>query len=128
MRFDKVTLVGLVLAAMLPATQALAQDDGALLREGLFKRDRNVSVSERPKPEYNPITMHFGSFSVLPSITVPVIVRSFLMPSSGTGITKLQMTIVQNKGAKAPVWVDQNTAISEGSFPYQVVSRSETMK
>lgn len=69
MRFDKVTLVGLVVAAMLPATQALAQDDGALLREGLFKRDRNVSVTERPKPEYNPITMHFGSFSVLPSIT-----------------------------------------------------------
>ncbi len=60
---------GLVLAAMLPATGVLAQDDGALLREGLFARDRNVSVNDRPRPEYAPLTVHLGAFSVLPSLT-----------------------------------------------------------
>jgi hypothetical protein len=65
-------LVCVVLTALLPAVPAFAQDDGALLREGLFARDRNVSVLQRPRPEYAPIAMRLGSFYVLPSITASV--------------------------------------------------------
>jgi hypothetical protein len=69
MHFNKLTLLAFVVAASLPAAQAMAQDDGALLREGLFARDRNVSVEQRPRPEYAPIALRAGSFYVLPSIT-----------------------------------------------------------
>ena len=62
------------------------------------------------------------------AITVPVIVRSLRIASSGNGITKLQNTIVQNSGAYEPVCVSQNTAISAGLLPYQVVSRSTNVK
>ena len=53
-----------------------------------------------------------------------MIVRNFLMARIGTGIMKLQTTMVQKSGAKFCRMVVQNTAISEGSFPYQVVRRS----
>ena len=63
------------------------------------------------------------------AITTPVIeVRNFLMARSGKGIRKLQKTMVQNRGAKAPVCVVQKTAISEDSLPYHTVSRSAKMK
>src|SRR5262245_4055959 len=58
------------------------------------------------------------------AITQPVIVRSFRIARNGNGRMKLQNTIVQKSGAKVPICVDQNTAISDGSFPYHVVSRS----
>src|SRR5262245_9067324 len=60
--------------------------------------------------------------------TVPVIVRHRRMARKGNGTMKLQNTIVQKNREYVPVWVDQNTAISEGLFPYQVVSLSLNTK
>ena len=63
------------------------------------------------------------------AITGPMIdARNRLIARSGKGIRKLQKTIVQKRGAKRPRWVDQKTAISEVSLPYQVVRRSAKMK
>jgi hypothetical protein len=68
--FTTMAVLGL-LSAMTPAI-AFAQDDAALLRDGMFARNRNVSVAQRPKPEYAPITQRVGSFDVLPSVTASV--------------------------------------------------------
>lgn len=68
MRYFATVVVLALMTVLAPAT-AFAQDDAALLRDGLFARNRNVSVAERPKPEYAPITARVGSFEVLPSIT-----------------------------------------------------------
>src|SRR5437667_394722 len=46
---------------------------------------------------------HIPTTIVEDAITVPVIVRNFLMARSGKGMTKLQNTIVQNSGEYAPV-------------------------
>ena len=63
----KSTIAILVFAgALLPAVRAAAQDDAALLRDGLFTRDRNIAVTERPKPEYAPLTVHAGAFYFKP--------------------------------------------------------------
>ena len=62
------------------------------------------------------------------AMTVPKIVRSLLIARMVKGRRKLQKTIVQNSGAYAPRCVAQNTAISEGSLPYQVVRRSPNRK
>ena len=61
-------------------------------------------------------------------MTVPEIVRSPLIASKGKGMTKLQTTIAQNRGAKPPRCVCQKTAISDASLPYQVVSLSAKTK
>jgi hypothetical protein len=53
---------------LIPAGHALAQDDAALLRDGLFTRDRNISVTERPKPEYQPLPVRAGAFIFNPVI------------------------------------------------------------
>jgi hypothetical protein len=55
--------------ALLASSYAAAQDDVALLRDGLFDRDRNISVAERPKPEYEPLPVRFGAFVISPAIT-----------------------------------------------------------
>ena len=44
---------------------AHAQDGNA----SYFQRDRNVSVSERPKPEYSPLGIRAGTFMVRPKVT-----------------------------------------------------------
>lgn len=63
------TVALIVLAgALLPAARAAAQDDAALLRDGLFTRDRNISVTERPKPEYQPVPVRLGAFIFDPTI------------------------------------------------------------
>lgn len=58
--------------ALLPAAQAAAQDDAALLRDGLFTRDRNISVTERPKPEYQALPVRAGAFVFDPTIAAGV--------------------------------------------------------
>ena len=58
----------LTVALFAPA-HAKAQDDAALLRDGLFARDRNISVAERPKPEYAPLPLRVGAFVVSPEVT-----------------------------------------------------------
>ena len=61
-------------------------------------------------------------------MTQPVIVRSFLIERIDTGMTKLTTTIVQYSGANEPFCVTRSTAISAGSLPYQMVSRSAKTK
>jgi hypothetical protein len=48
---------------------AWAQDDAALARTGLFVRDRNVTVTERPKPEYRPLPIPVDGLLLTPTIT-----------------------------------------------------------
>ncbi len=50
------------------AVDADAQDDAALLRDGLFTRDRNIAVTQRPKPEYDPLPIRVGAFIFNPTI------------------------------------------------------------
>src|SRR5271154_4793332 len=71
---------------------------------------------------------HMPTTTVHDAIAVPVMVRSRLMARMGTGMMKLQTTIVQNSGANCLRMVSQKTAISEGELPYQAVSRSEKVK
>ena len=58
----------LLAAAFSISSPALAQDDAALLRDGLFARDRNISVLERPKPEYDFSPIHVGALLFTPTI------------------------------------------------------------
>ena len=70
-------------------------------------------------------SIHMPTTIVHEAMHVPVIVRSRLMARKGTGMMKLQTTMVQNIGAKCIAGcVVQKTAISEGALPYQAVSRS----
>src|SRR3989442_9091738 len=62
------------------------------------------------------------------AMTHPVRVRSFLIASTGKGMTKLQNTIVQKSGEYVPVLVSQNTAISADVLPYHLESRSANTK
>src|SRR5947208_1941237 len=62
------------------------------------------------------------------AMTQPAIVRVLLMLRMITGTTKLQAIIVQKRGANEPLCVTLNTAISAGSLPYQVASRSLNTK
>ena len=55
----------------LPAI-AHAQDDTSLARTGLFARDRNVTVRQRPKPEYANSPIGYGAFLISPTITASV--------------------------------------------------------
>ena|ERR1700681_2366645 len=71
---------------------------------------------------------HIPITTPVDAITVPVIVRNFLIANIGNGIRKLQTTIVQNSGEYFPVCVNQKIVISADSFPYQPVSRSEKTK
>src|SRR5579864_2924913 len=71
---------------------------------------------------------HIPMTTPVDAITVPVIVRNFLIASIGNGITKLHTTIVQKSGEYFPVSVSQKTVISADSFPYHVVNRSEKTK
>src|SRR5262245_27312524 len=67
---------------------------------------------------------HMPTTTPQEAMTVPVIVRILRIARNGKGRTKLQNTIVQNKGAYVPVCVDQNAGISWVVLPYQTVSRS----
>lgn len=52
--------------------QAQALDGSVLVRPAIpegFDRGRNVSVMERPRPDYDPIGIDVGSFRVLPRVT-----------------------------------------------------------
>ncbi len=51
---------------------AHAQDDTSLARTGLFARDRNVTVRQRPKPEYANSPIGYGAFLISPTITTSV--------------------------------------------------------
>ena len=56
----------LVIVSMLASVPAYAQ----ALNDSLFKRDRNVSVKERPKPGYTTDGIPAGSFRIQPSLDV----------------------------------------------------------
>ena len=73
-------------------------------------------------------SIHMPTTTKQPAIAVPVIVRKRLMAKIGTGMMKLQKTMVQNIGAKFKRMFCQKTAISDGELPYQVVSRSAKTK
>jgi hypothetical protein len=68
MRMKNTVAVMAFVGVLIPAAQAVAQDDAALLRDGLFTRDRNVSVTERPKPEYQALPVRAGAFTFDPTI------------------------------------------------------------
>jgi hypothetical protein len=57
-----------IAAVLASAGAAAAQDDAALLRDGLFARDRNISVTERPKPEYQAPPLRAGAFVFDPTV------------------------------------------------------------
>jgi hypothetical protein len=57
------------LAVALPAMAQEAQFDFGASREGLFVRNRTVSVRERPHPEYAPVPKKAGAFIVAPVLT-----------------------------------------------------------
>ena len=58
----------LLLAVILLCGNAVGQD----LEDSLFKRDKNVSVKERPKPEYNTDGIRSGSFVYRPELTLGI--------------------------------------------------------
>ena len=58
----------LLIAASGVAVSAQAQD----IEDSFFKRDKNVSVKERPKPEYNTDGIRSGSFVYRPELTLQV--------------------------------------------------------
>lgn len=65
----------LVLSTALTPTLARAQSETLLLQPSIppdFDRDRNVSVTERPRPDYDPLGWRVGSFVVLPQAQVGV--------------------------------------------------------
>jgi len=68
-----VCLAGLV-AAVVNVEPALAQSEtSALVETALpdnYDRDRNVSVLERPRPDYDPIGIITGGFKILPRATI----------------------------------------------------------
>lgn len=61
--------VTVLAAAAMQAGAAWAQDDAALARTGLFVRDRNVAVTERPKPEYRALPIPVDGLLLTPTIT-----------------------------------------------------------
>src|ERR1700733_9398355 len=71
---------------------------------------------------------HIPSTMVHDAIAVPVMVRKRFMARIGTGIRKLQNTMIQKSGANCWRMLVQKTAISEGVLPYQVVIRSAKVK
>lgn len=88
-------LSGLIIAAVALATavSALAQDQAAPNRR-MFRRDRNISVAERPRPGYDPIPIHDGGFDVLPQLTVGADYDDniYAAPTLKTGDTILSAT------------------------------------
>ena len=60
------------LGAIAASSAAFAQDDAALLRDGLYVRDRNISVTQRPKPEYDAAPIRLGAFVVSTKIGASV--------------------------------------------------------
>ncbi|NNC38862.1 MAG: outer membrane beta-barrel protein [Hyphomonadaceae bacterium] len=64
--FRNLIIPVLVITAMLSAVPASAQ----ALNDSLFKRDRNVSVKERPKPGYTTDGLPMGRFRVQPILNV----------------------------------------------------------
>lgn len=61
-------LAGLLLFAAQAQAQIVTPDESALARTGVFSRDANISVRQRPKPEYAPVDIHLGAFSLTPSL------------------------------------------------------------
>lgn len=58
------------MAGALPAAAQIVSspDDVALPRTGLFARDQNVSVQDRPRPDYAPLNIQAGSFTIAPEL------------------------------------------------------------
>jgi hypothetical protein len=69
------TLVASCAVAALAAPQAHAQSDSLLIPASLpddFDRGGNVSVAERPRPDYDPLGIPVGSLTVFPSVQAGV--------------------------------------------------------
>ncbi len=58
-------------AALLVAAPAFAQEQVAP-NQGMFARDRNVSVTQRPQPGYEPVPVRLGAFTALPKLDAGV--------------------------------------------------------
>lgn len=64
----KLILAAAVLACGGVSAEARAQSQGVAAAS--FARDRNVSVRERPRPEYDALGVHVGAWTVLPKLTL----------------------------------------------------------
>lgn len=61
------------ISTALTAVSLLALSAGAAAaQEQNFKRDRNISVQERPRPDFDPAGLHTGAFVVIPKVTLGV--------------------------------------------------------
>jgi hypothetical protein len=71
-------------AVVLAAAPAFAQEQTAPT-ESPFARDRNISVTQRPRPGYDPLPIHAGGFDVLPQLTAGVAENDniYAAPSGG---------------------------------------------
>lgn len=78
------TLVATSVAAQTQPTQSTGSAD-----RSNFDRDRNVSVTERPHPEYDPTGLPAGGFRVFPKLAVSVISDDniYVDPSNTTSDT-----------------------------------------
>ena len=69
----RVALAGTAVAGLAFAGAASAQiiaspDEAALARTGEFARDQNISVLDRPRPEYAPLGINAGAFRIQPEL------------------------------------------------------------
>jgi hypothetical protein len=93
MHVGAIAAVMVLAGALLGSSRAAAQDDAALLRDGLFIRDRNVSVAERPKPEYESLPVRVGAFLVAPSVDGAVTYDDNIYASAAKGAADGIVTI-----------------------------------
>jgi hypothetical protein len=71
-------------AASASAQVLSGPDEGALARTGLFARDQNLSVLDRPRPEYAPLGINFESFRIQPELDTSIEYNSniFAVPNN----------------------------------------------
>jgi hypothetical protein len=62
----------LLVAAPALAQQPLSQQDSQNAGQGMFARDRNISVSQRPHPGFDPVPVPLGGFLALPKLDAGV--------------------------------------------------------
>jgi hypothetical protein len=65
-------LGGIALMAAAPALAQAPVPDAQSAAQGMFARDRNVSVSQRPHPGYDAVPVPLGGFLVLPHLDAGV--------------------------------------------------------
>ena len=69
LKFASVALASTILSPRMALAQVVGSpDEVALARTGLFTRDQNISVLDRPRPDYAPLGIALGSFKIQPQL------------------------------------------------------------